>query len=244
MLFLALALPAIYAYAPSLEGVAKLRWLDDIGVFITESLAPARPEANASAVDPSPGESRRGLGLSNRSADEVDRGMALVLGRPSGRPPRAIGPRGARQAGPPETPSAPAAQQAPDVGPPDTKTQTEVASPGQPSAGSEITTPASDESCTGDEDRLEQLSKSPTGDEVIRLLIELRCEKLRPRLLRLAERLDDQPPKAAPDAGQGAHPSVLPRPVVVPAAPLPPPRMRANEFRIGRARVSLHATPS
>ena len=27
MLFLALALPAIYAYAPSLEGVAKPRWL-------------------------------------------------------------------------------------------------------------------------------------------------------------------------------------------------------------------------
>ena len=50
----------------------------------------------------------------------------------------------------------------------------------------------------GDEDRLEQLSKSPTGDGVIRFLIELRCEKLRPRLLRLAERLDDQPPKAAP----------------------------------------------
>ena len=54
MLFLALALPAIYAFAPSLEGVAKLRWLDDIGVFIIKSLAPVRPEANASAVDPSP----------------------------------------------------------------------------------------------------------------------------------------------------------------------------------------------
>ena len=93
MLFLALALPAIYAYAPSLEGVAKLRWLDDIGVFITKSLAPARPEANASAVDPvAAANLDEDLDYRNRSADEVDRGMALVPDRSSGRPPRAICP--------------------------------------------------------------------------------------------------------------------------------------------------------
>ena len=253
MLFLALALPAIYAYAPSLEGVAKLRWLDDIGVFITKSLAPARPEANASAVDP--------VAAANLDEDldyriaqrtkSTEGWRSFLTAHPDG--PHAQSARAELdKLVPPETPPAPAAQQAPDVGPADTKTLTEVASPGRPSAGSETTTPTSDESCTGDEDRLEQLSKSPTGDGVIRFLIELRCEKLRPRLLRLAERLDDQPPKAVPDAGQGAHPSVLPGPVVVPAAPLPPPRMRANESQ-NRTRSTLasrgvqqrrHANPS
>ena len=239
MLFLALALPAIYAYAPSLEGVAKLRWLDDIGVFITKSLAPARPEANASAVDPVAA-ANLDEDLDYRIAQRMkstEGWRSFLTAHPDG--PHAQSARAELdKLVPPETPPAPAAQQAPDVGPPDAKALTEVASPGQPSAGSGITTPASDESCTGDEDRLEQLSKSPTGDGVIRFLIELRCEKLRPRLLRLAERLDDQPPKAAPDAGQGAHPSVLPGPVVVPAAPLPPPRTRANESQ-NKARSSV-----
>ena len=37
---------------------------------------------------------------------------------------------------------------------------------------------------------------SPTSDGVIRLLIELRCEKLRPQLLSLAKRLEDKAPSA------------------------------------------------
>ena len=76
------------------------------------------------------------------------------------------------------------------------KTPSDVASPAA-IRGSEATTLAADETCRGDEDHLEQLSKSPTSDGVIRFLIELRCEKLRPELLRLAERLDDQAPGAA-----------------------------------------------
>src|SRR5277367_4558318 len=54
MLFLALALPAIaiFAYAPpNLENIANSRSLDNIGVFITKSLASAKPQAEVS-VDP------------------------------------------------------------------------------------------------------------------------------------------------------------------------------------------------
>jgi hypothetical protein len=53
MLFLALAVPATYLYArPSLEEIAKLRWLDDISVMISKSLAYAKPTAEVSPVDP------------------------------------------------------------------------------------------------------------------------------------------------------------------------------------------------
>ena len=53
MLFLALAVPATYLYArPSLEEIAKLRWLDDISVMISKSLAYAKPKAEVPPVDP------------------------------------------------------------------------------------------------------------------------------------------------------------------------------------------------
>jgi hypothetical protein len=52
ILFLALAVPATYLYArPSLEEIAKLRWLADISVAISTSLA-AKPQAVVPAVDP------------------------------------------------------------------------------------------------------------------------------------------------------------------------------------------------
>jgi hypothetical protein len=50
---LVLVLAVIYAYAPlSLKDVATLRWLDDINVIVNKSLAPAKPEASVSLVDP------------------------------------------------------------------------------------------------------------------------------------------------------------------------------------------------
>ena len=50
---LVLVLAVIYVYAPlSLKDVAKLRWLDDINVIVNKSLAPAKPEAGVSPVDP------------------------------------------------------------------------------------------------------------------------------------------------------------------------------------------------
>jgi hypothetical protein len=53
MLFLALALPAIYTYAqPNLRHIAMPRWLDAISATITKSLASAKPQAEVSPVDP------------------------------------------------------------------------------------------------------------------------------------------------------------------------------------------------
>ena len=50
---LALALAVIYVYAPpTRDEIAKLRWLDDINVIVNKSLAPAKPEAGVSPVDP------------------------------------------------------------------------------------------------------------------------------------------------------------------------------------------------
>ena len=51
---LVLALAVIYVYAPLslVEYVATLRWLDDINVIVAKSLAPAKPEAGVSLVDP------------------------------------------------------------------------------------------------------------------------------------------------------------------------------------------------
>jgi hypothetical protein len=95
---------------------------------------------------------------------------------------------------PVERPPAPAAAQLSDGGLPDMKTPREDTSSDQPSPRSEV---ASDEICRRDEDRLERLSDSPTSDEALRFLTELRCEKLRPELFRLTERLDYQDPSAA-----------------------------------------------
>jgi hypothetical protein len=98
---------------------------------------------------------------------------------------------------PAEKPPAPAGAQASNGGSSDTKTPSEVASPGRPSQPSEVATLASDEICKRDEDRLQRLFNSPTSDEAMRFLAELRCEKLRPQLFRLTERLDYQDPGAA-----------------------------------------------
>jgi hypothetical protein len=49
---------------------------------------------------------------------------------------------------------------------------------------------ASDEICRRDEERLERLSHSRSNDDAVRFLTELRCETLRPELVRLTERLD------------------------------------------------------
>ena len=99
---------------------------------------------------------------------------------------------------PAETPPAPAVAQASNGGSSDTKTPSEAASPGRPSPRSEVATLASDEICKRDEDRLQRLSNSPTSDEAMRFLTELRCEKLRPELFRLTEHLDYQDPTPPP----------------------------------------------
>jgi hypothetical protein len=205
MLFLALAVPATYLYArPSLEEIAKLRWLDDIRVTISKSLAYATPKAEVSPVDPIAA-AKVDEDLDYRIAERtksLEGWRAFLTAHPDGPHAQSVRAELDKLATPVRTP-APAAEQTPDRAPPDTKAPSDVVSPAPPSAGPEAATLASDEICRGDADRLDQLSNSLTSDGVIRFLIELRCEKLRPQLIRLAERLEAPAPK--PDAADHAH---------------------------------------
>jgi hypothetical protein len=236
MIFLALALPAIYAYAPpNLDGVTKPRWLDSIGGFITRSVAPVSPEASVSPVDP--------IAAANVDEDldyriaqrtkSTEGWRAFLTAHPDGahaQLARAELDKLTPSATPPEASQASAARSS------DAKTLGDVASPAPTSAESEVASPVSDEICRQDEDRLERLSNSLTGDGVVRFLIELRCERLRPEVLRLAKRLDDKAPAAAA-AVESAPSGVSPGPAAS-EAPLPPARMRANEPR-SRTRSTL-----
>jgi hypothetical protein len=230
MLCLTLAVPTIYAYVPrNLVDIAEPRWVDDIGAIVHKSLASAKPEAEVSPIDPAAAASVD-EDLDFRIAQRIkstEGWRSFLTAHPDGlhaQSARAELDELVRAV----SPLAPAAAPRQDGAPSDTKITRGVVSATPPSAGSEATPLAFDETCKGDEDRLDQLSKSPTSDGVIRFLIELRCEKLRPQLTRLAERLEDKAPPAAADAAQDAPSSVLPRPLVS-APPLPPPRMRANE---------------
>src|SRR5580693_10700999 len=228
MLFLALAVPTTYAFAPpSFREIAKPRWLADISVAISTSIS-AKPQAEVPAVDPIAA-AKVDEDLDYRIAERTkstEGWRAFLAAHPDG--PHAQSARAELdKLAPPVTPAAPTAAQAPDIGAAETKVPSENVPPA-PSTGSDAATLAADEICRGDEDRLQRLSDSPTSDGVIRLLIELRCEKLRPQLLSLAKRLDEKAPATPADAAQDASSSVLPGPVAS-TLPLPPPRMRTNE---------------
>jgi hypothetical protein len=222
MLFSALAVPAIYACAPSsVKEMAKPRWLHDIGVAVSASLA-AKPEAEVSSVDPIAA-AKVNEDLDYRIAERTKstEGWRAFLAAHS-------------------TPPAPA----PDVQAADAKVPSESVSSPPQSTEPDAPTVASDVTCRGDEDRLQRLSDSPTSDGILRLLIDLRCEKLRPQLLSLAKRLDDKPLATTADAAQDESSGVLPASVAS-APPLPPPRMRANEpSKRPRSIVSSHGVES
>ena len=226
MLFLALAVPATYLFArPSLEEMAKLRWVDDVGVAISTSLA-AKPQAVVPAVDPIAA-AKVDEDLDYRIAERTkstEGWRAFLAAHPDG--PHAQSSREELdKLAPPMTPAAPTAAQAPDTGAADTKIPSEVVSPPPPSAGTETAGVASDEICKSDEDRLEQLSKSPTSDGIIRLLIAMRCEKLRPQLVRLAENQDEQPRAGTGDVAHVYSASISAEPAVSAIdSPLPPRR--------------------
>ena len=93
-------------------------------------------------------------------------------------------------------PPAPELVQISNKGSLEMKTPSEAASPSQSSPGS------TDEVCRRDEDRLERLSNSRSSDEATRFVTELQCEKLRPQLFRLTERLDYPDPMSAAVATQ------------------------------------------
>src|SRR5579872_3254392 len=205
----------IYVYAPlKLKDVANLPWIDDITAVIGQRLASARPRADISPVDR--------VAAANVDEDldyqiaqrkkSADGWRSFLAAHPNG--PHAQSARaeleqlGLPASAPPPRPdpSPPAVQavkaepptmQAVKAEQPETKTPDEAASPGQSSPESEVASSPADEPCKSDEDRLRLLSRSPTSEEGLRLLAELRCEKLRPELFRLTEHLDYQDPRAA-----------------------------------------------
>ena len=262
MLFLALALSAIYAYAlPNLEDIAKPQWLDHISAIITKSLASAKPQAEVSPVDPVAA-AKVDEDLDYRIAERtksLEGWRAFLTAHPDG--PHAQSARAELdKLAAPVTSTA--AAQAPDRAPPDTKIPGDVASPPRPSAGPEAATLASDEICRGDEDRLEKLSNNLTSDGVIRFLIELRCENLRPQLISLAERLktpapkaaaadpvlaerlDDKAPAAAGDPAHGVSVSISPEPDVSTINPPLPPKRAAEPPNKSRPSTVSGGVPS
>jgi hypothetical protein len=240
MLALALAVPAVYAYA-GLKDVGKPQWLDDVRVIINKSLASAKPQADVSPVDPVAA-AKVDEDLDYRIAERtksLEGWRAFLSAHPDG--PHAQSARAELdELAAPVAPPAPAAGQAPDQAPPDTKIPSEVVSPPPQSAGTEVAKVASDEICNGEEDRLEQLSKSPTSDGIIRFLIEMRCEKLRPQLLRLADNQDDQPRAGAGDAAHVFSASLSPEPVASAIDSPPPPRRAADRPSKPRPSVVSH----
>src|SRR5580693_2520577 len=201
---LALAVAVIYAYAPlSLEDFAKPRWLDDISVIVNKSLAPAKPEVRVSQVDP--------IAAANVDEDldyriaqrtkSTEGWRSFLAAHPDG--PHAQSARAEiDKLVPAETRPAPVAARASEGGSSDTKTRSDAASPGRTFPPPEVAALTSDEICKRDEDRLERLSNSPTSDEAMRFLTELRCEKLRSEFFRLTEHLDYEAPTATDIATQ------------------------------------------
>ena len=201
-----LMLAVIYVYAPlSLGDVANLLWLDDINIILTKSLAYTKQEPGTSPVDP--------IAAANVDEDldyRIAQRMKSAEGWRSFLTVHADGPHAQSARAelerlvPAGKSPVPAAAQAPvrvaaqasDVRSLDTKAPSEAASPPQPSPPSEVAKLATDEICKHDEDRLQRLSNSPTSDEAMRFLAELRCEELRPEIFRLTEHLDYRDPGA------------------------------------------------
>jgi hypothetical protein len=209
---LALVLAVIYVYAPlSLEDVAKLRWLDDISVIANKSLAPAKPEASVSPVDPIAA-ANVDEDLDYRIAQRMKStgGWRSFLAAHPGGPHAQSARAELDKLVPAETPLAPPVAEASNAGSTDTKPPSDVASADRTSPPPEVATHTSDEICRGDEDRLQRLSSSLTTDEALRFLTELRCEKLRPELFRLTERLNYEAPTATAAATQSPSSRVAP----------------------------------
>ena len=198
---LVLVFAVIYVYAPlSLKDVTKLRWLDDINGIVNKSLAPAKPEAGVSQIDP--------IAAANVDEDldyriaqrtkSTEGWRSFLAGHPAGLHAQSARSELDKLVSVEKPPALVAAQASLS----DIKTPSEDTSSDQPVA--------SDEICRRDEYGLERLSHSPTSDEAMRFLTELRCEKLRPELFRLTERLDYQAPTAADLAIQSPSSWVAP----------------------------------
>ena len=135
----AIAVPAMYVYAPRLEEIAKPRWLDGIGLAINKSAAAVKPQAEVSPVDP--------IAAANVDEDldyriaqrtkSIEGWRSFLTAHPGG--PHAQSARAELdKLVMPVGALASATVEAPDRGPPeDTKITSEVAPPRPSSAGSE-----------------------------------------------------------------------------------------------------------
>src|SRR3984957_8557518 len=207
VLAFALAFAVIYAYAPlTRDGMAKLRWFDDINVVISKVFAPANRDVRVVSVDP--------IAAANVDEDLDYRIAQRVKSMEGWRSFLAVHPDGPRAQSAraeldklvgAQSPPAPELVQASNNGSPEMKTPSEAASRSHSPPGSEVATPTTDEVCRRDGDRLERLSNSRSSDEAMRFVTELRCEKLPPQLFRLTEHLDYEAPAATAIATQ--HPS-------------------------------------
>src|SRR5580700_5756301 len=200
-----LAFAVIYGYAPlTRDGIAKLRWFDGVNVIISKVFALPNRDVRVVSVDPiAAANVDEDLDYRIAQRTKSTEGWRLFLAaHPAG--PHAQSARSELdKLLPVESPHAPAIAQASNGGSSDANTPSTDTSPDRLSPPSEV---AADEMCRRDEDRLLRLS-SPTRDEAVRFLTELRCEKLRPELFRLTEHLDYQPPSATVAAQ--SHPSIV-----------------------------------
>jgi hypothetical protein len=96
------------------------------------------------------------------------------------------------------------AQDASTATPPGAQVESGTAYPASPPAGADVASPATAETCKRDEARLARLGSNPSGDEALRFVKELGCEKLLPQLQRLLHSLDfdASPPRAPADSAR------------------------------------------
>jgi hypothetical protein len=85
---------------------------------------------------------------------------------------------------------APAAPEVSSTASPGAQTENETAHPSARLASANVASSTSEETCKRDEERLVRLGTNPSGDEALRFVKELGCEKLLPQLQRLLHSLD------------------------------------------------------
>ena len=164
VLAFALAFAVIYAYAPlTRDGIAKLRWFDDMNVIISKVFALANRDVRVVSVDPiAAANVDEDLDYRIAQRTKSTEGWRLFLAAHPDGPHAQSAWAEIDKLVPAETRPAPVAARASNDGSSDIKTRSDVASPSQTSPGSEVATLTSDEICKRDEDRLERLSNSPT----------------------------------------------------------------------------------
>ncbi len=143
---------------------------------------------------------------------------------------------------------APAAAEVSNGASPDAQATSAVARLAALSPATEVAALPPDEICKRDGDRLERLRNSPSSEEAARFADELGCEKLRPQLLGLMERLGSlAPAPAVAEVSHGAAPDPKAASEAVgPAPPSPGTKFTSDQAckRDGDRLARLRSSPS